>query len=196
MQLSATLLAILAVLALTQAAPAPSPAPAPAPVVDRLSIVASNRARFSAAAAASYASVAAVASSASASAASAASRASVASARSVIVASNRARLSAHAATATATPSGFATLPASMRPTTTTSSAATATAPPSTTTPWMLKGPATTNTSYSAFVYQIQFCAAFDSLPNVEPGYCEWVSERYGLTKIRTRTVVWPTASAA
>ncbi|BGP43591.1 hypothetical protein JCM10449v2_007632 [Rhodotorula kratochvilovae] len=196
MQLSATLLAILAVLALTEAAPAPSPARAPEPVVDRLSIVASNRARFSAAAAtaASYASVASGASAASLSAASAANRASVARARSVIVASNRARLSAHAATAT--PSGFATLPASMRPTTTTSPAATVTAPPSTTSPWVLKGPATTNTSYSAFVYQIQFCAAFDSLPNVEPGYCEWVSERYGLTKIGTRTVVWPTASAA
>ncbi|BGP43590.1 hypothetical protein JCM10449v2_007631 [Rhodotorula kratochvilovae] len=78
MQLNASLLALFSALLLVQAAPAPFPTPAPEPVVDRLSIVASNRARFSAAASASAASEASVASVASASAA-AASKASIVS---------------------------------------------------------------------------------------------------------------------
>ncbi|BGP43589.1 hypothetical protein JCM10449v2_007630 [Rhodotorula kratochvilovae] len=101
MQLSAPILALLSTILLVQAAPAPLPEPSPEPVVDRLSIVASNRARFSAMASASYASVASVASAASAAAAEAAiptrAPAPVAVNRLSIVASNRARFSAAAA---------------------------------------------------------------------------------------------------
>ncbi|GAA5824580.1 hypothetical protein JCM3770_000552 [Rhodotorula araucariae] len=112
MHFIASLLALLSALLLAQAAPAPSPVP----VVDRLSIVASNRARLSSAWSASYASVASVASASAASVASASAasvhRASVASVRGAIIASNRSKLAAKTsgfATVTTKPAGTSTL---------------------------------------------------------------------------------------